>query len=423
MHKVFLGCIADDFTGATDLASNLVRSGMRVVQTIGIPTHALSEDCDAVVVALKTRTVSASNAIAQSLQALAWLQAQGTQQFYFKYCSTFDSTPEGNIGPVAEALMEALGEDFTIASPAFPENGRTIFKGHLFVGDVLLSASGMKDHPLTPMRNSNLVQVLQEQTKRQVGLIEYSTVTKGPVAIRQRIAQLKKQGIGLAIVDTLSNEDLMKLGPALSDLRLITAGSGVAIGLAQNFGIESSNQAAQLPKASGRKAIVSGSCSVATNAQVAHFLATGGAGLAINPLSLVQDQSVVDDVMQWVEQQNPDHPILIYATAEPESVRAVQSQLGVAKAGEMVEEALSSIAKRLVCQGINQLVVAGGETSGACVKALGIESMRIGTAIAPGVPWCHASSPFAQAGSLHITLKSGNFGAEDFFTQAFEKLT
>lgn len=423
MHKVFLGCIADDFTGATDLASNLVRSGMRVVQTIGIPTHALSEDCDAVVVALKTRTVSASNAIAQSLQALAWLQAQGTQQFYFKYCSTFDSTPEGNIGPVAEALMEALGEDFTIASPAFPENGRTIFKGHLFVGDVLLSASGMKDHPLTPMRNSNLVQVLQEQTKRQVGLIEYSTVTKGPVAIRQRIAQLKKQGIGLAIVDTLSNEDLMKLGPALSDLRLITAGSGVAIGLAQNFGIESSNQAAQLPKASGRKAIVSGSCSVVTNAQVAHFLATGGAGLAIDPLSLVQDQSVVDHVMQWVEQQNPDHPILIYATAEPESVRAVQSQIGVAQAGAMVELALSSIAKCLVSDGIQQLVVAGGETSGACVKALGIESMRIGTAIAPGVPWCHASSPFAQGGHLHITLKSGNFGTEDFFTQAFHKLT
>jgi 3-dehydrotetronate 4-kinase len=422
MSKPLLGCIADDFTGATDLASNLVRSGMRVVQTIGIPAHALSEDCDAVVVALKTRTVSASDAIAQSLQALDWLQVQGAQQFYFKYCSTFDSTPEGNIGPVTEALMDALGETFTIASPAFPENGRTIFKGHLFVGDVLLSASGMKDHPLTPMRNSNLVHVLQEQTKRQVGLIEYSTVTKGPLAIRERISQLKKQGIGLAIVDALSNEDLMKLGPALADLRLITAGSGVAIGLAQNFGIESSDQAAQLPRANGRKAIISGSCSVATNAQVAHFLATGGAGFAIDPLSLVQDQSVVDHVMQWVVQQDPDHPILIYATAKPESVRAVQSQLGVAKAGSMVEEALSDIAQRIVSRGIHQLVVAGGETSGACVKALGIESMRIGAAIAPGVPWCHASSPFAKGGHLHITLKSGNFGTEDFFTQAFQKL-
>ena len=422
MRKVLLGCIADDFTGATDLASNLVRSGMRVVQTIGIPAQALSEDCDAVVIALKTRTVAASDAISQSLQALTWLRAQGAQQFYFKYCSTFDSTPEGNIGPVTEALMDALGETFTIASPAFPENGRTIFKGHLFVGDVLLSASGMKDHPLTPMRNSNLVHVLQEQTKRQVGLIEYSTVTKGPLAIRERISQLKKQGIGLAIVDALSNEDLMKLGPALSDLRLITAGSGVAIGLAQNFGIESSDQAAQLPRANGRKAIISGSCSVATNAQVAHFLATGGAGFAIDPLSLVQDQSVVDHVMQWVEQQDPDHPILIYATAKPESVRAVQSQLGVAKAGSMVEEALSDIAQRIVSRGIHQLVVAGGETSGACVKALGIESMRIGAAIAPGVPWCHASSPFAKGGHLHITLKSGNFGTEDFFTQAFQKL-
>ncbi len=423
MRKALLGCIADDFTGATDLASNLVKSGMRVVQTIGIPAHALSEDCDAVVVALKTRTVSANDAIAQSLQALAWLQAQGAQQFYFKYCSTFDSTPEGNIGPVAEALMEALGEDFTIASPAFPENGRTIFKGHLFVGDVLLSASGMKDHPLTPMRNSNLVQVLQEQTKRQVGLIEYSTVTKGPLVIGERIAQLKKQGIGMAIVDALSNEDLMKLGPALADLRLITAGSGVAIGLAQNFGIESSNQAAQLPKAIGRQAIISGSCSVATNAQVKHFLARGGAGLAIDPFSLAQGQSALDHVMQWAMQQNPDRPVLIYTTADPESVRAVQSQFGIAQAGVMVEEALSGIAKCLVLQGIQQLIVAGGETSGACVKALGIESMRIGTAIAPGVPWCHASSPFAQDGHLHITLKSGNFGTEDFFTQAFQRLT
>lgn len=422
MRKVLLGCIADDFTGATDLASNLVRSGMRVVQTIGIPAQALSEDCDAVVIALKTRTVAASDAISQSLQALTWLQAQGAQQFYFKYCSTFDSTPEGNIGPVTEALMDALGETFTIASPAFPENGRTIFKGHLFVGDVLLSASGMKDHPLTPMRNSNLVQVLQEQTKRQVGLIEYSTVTKGPLAIRERISQLKKQGIGLAIVDALSNEDLMKLGPALADLRLITAGSGVAIGLAQNFGIESSDQAVQLPRANGRKAIISGSCSIATNAQVAHFLAQGGAGFAIDPLSLAQGQPTLDHVMQWVEQQSPDHPVLIYATATSESVRAVQSQLGVAQAGAMVEEALSGIAKCLVSRGIHQLVVAGGETSGACVKALGIESMRIGTAIAPGVPWCHAQSPFAQGGHLHITLKSGNFGTEDFFTQAFQKL-
>lgn len=422
MRKALLDCIADDFTGATDLASNLVGSGMRVVQTIGIPAQPLTEECDAVVIALKTRTVTASDAIAQSLQALTWLQSHGVQQFYFKYCSTFDSTPEGNIGPVSEALMEALGENFTIASPAFPENGRTIFKGHLFVGDVLLSASGMKDHALTPMRNSNLVQVLQEQTKRQVGLIEYSTVTKGPLAIRERIAQLRKQGIGLAIVDALSNEDLMKLGPALADLRLITAGSGVAIGLAQNFGIEADNQAAQLPKANGRKAIISGSCSVATNAQVAHFLAQGGAGFAIDPLSLAQSHSVLNLAMQWVEQQSPDHPVLIYATAKPESVCAVQSQLGVAQAGAMVEEALSGIAKSLVCQGVNQLVVAGGETSGACVKALGIESMRIGTAIAPGVPWCHASSPFAQGGHLHITLKSGNFGAEDFFTQAFQKL-
>lgn len=422
MSKPLLGCIADDFTGATDLASNLVRSGMRVVQTIGIPTQPLTEDVDAVVIALKTRTVDATDAVAQSLQALAWLEALGVQQVYFKYCSTFDSTSEGNIGPVTEALMDALGETFTIASPAFPENGRTIFKGYLFVGDVLLSESGMKDHPLTPMRNSNLIQVMQAQSKRQVGLIDYTTVAQGPEAIRERIAQLKKQGVGIAIVDALNNEDLMRLGPALADLRLVTAGSGVAIGLPQNFGIRISDQATGLPRASGRQAIVSGSCSVATNAQVAHFLASGGAGLAIDPLSLAHGQPVVEQAMQWLSQQHSDRPVLFYATARPESIHAVQTQLGVAAAGALVEDALSNIARRLVSQGVGQLVVAGGETSGACVKALAIETLRIGAAIAPGVPWCYAHSPLAQNGHLHITLKSGNFGAEDFFTGAFQKL-
>lgn len=423
MRKALLGCIADDFTGATDLASNLVRHGMRVIQTIGIPAQGLDEDCDAVVIALKTRTTCACDAIDESLNALAWLQAQDAEQFYFKYCSTFDSTSEGNIGPVTEALMDALGEAFTIASPAFPENGRTIFKGHLFVGDLLLSESGMKDHPLTPMRNSNLVQVLQAQTKRQVGLIEYGTVNQGPEAIRVRIAQLKAQGVGIAIVDALGNEDLMKLGLAIADLRLVTAGSGVAIGLPQNFGIHASEPATQLPPASGRQAIVSGSCSVATNAQVAYYLAGGGAGFAIDPLSLAQGKPVVDQAMQWFDRQNPLRPVLFHATAKPESVRAVQAQLGAAQAGDMVEEALSSIARRLVSQGIGQLVVAGGETSGACVKALAIKTMRIGAAIAPGVPWCHAPSPFAHGGQLHIALKSGNFGADDFFTAAFETIS
>ena len=259
MKPIQLGCIADDFTGATDLANNLVRAGMRVLQTIGVPEGPLDVDVDAVVVALKSRTIPAADAVAQSLAALRWLQAAGSRQIYFKYCSTFDSTPQGNIGPVTEALMDALGCDFTIATPAFPDNGRTVFKGHLFVGDVLLSDSGMKDHPLTPMRDANLVRVLQAQCRRRVGLIDHRAVAAGQGAIRARIDELKAQGVAIAIVDAVSNDDLLRLGPALADLPLVTAGSGVAIALPGNFGLQPSAQASALPPASGLRAIVSGS--------------------------------------------------------------------------------------------------------------------------------------------------------------------
>ena len=304
--KIQLGCIADDFTGATDLANNLVRSGMRVVQTIGVPTAPLAADVDAVVVALKSRTIPAAEAIAQSLDALKWLQAQGAQQIYFKYCSTFDSTPEGNIGPVTEALMDALGCDFTIATPAFPDNGRTVFKGYLFAGNVLLNESGMQNHPLTPMTDANLVRVMQAQTKRKVGLIDYKTVAQGEAAIHERISALRAEGVGVAVVDATSNDDLHLLGPALKGMPLVTAGSGVAIGLPANFGLKPSLQASQLPAASGLQAVVSGSCSVATNAQVAHFKTTGRPAMAINPAALMNGQSdaVVQQVLAWAVQEH-----------------------------------------------------------------------------------------------------------------------
>ncbi|HNO41851.1 MAG TPA: four-carbon acid sugar kinase family protein, partial [Ottowia sp.] len=242
---ILLGCIADDFTGATDLANNLVRAGMRVVQTIGVPEAPLAADAaaDAVVVALKSRTIAADQAVAQSLAALRWLRAQGARQIYFKYCSTFDSTPAGNIGPVTEALMQALDCDFTIATPAFPDNGRSVFKGYLFVGDQLLSESGMRQHPLTPMTDANLVRVLQAQTRRRVGLIEQRTLAAGSDAIRARIADLRAEGVGIAIVDAVSNDDLWRLGPALAELPLVTAGSGVAIALPANFGLAPAAQA------------------------------------------------------------------------------------------------------------------------------------------------------------------------------------
>ncbi|HNE60306.1 MAG TPA: four-carbon acid sugar kinase family protein [Ottowia sp.] len=421
---ILLGCIADDFTGATDLANNLVRAGMRVVQTIGVPEAPLAADAaaDAVVVALKSRTIAADQAVAQSLAALRWLRAQGARQIYFKYCSTFDSTPAGNIGPVTEALMQALDCDFTIATPAFPDNGRSVFKGYLFVGDQLLSESGMRQHPLTPMTDANLVRVLQAQTRRRVGLIEQRTLAAGSDAIRARIADLRAEGVGIAIVDAVSNDDLWRLGPALAELPLVTAGSGVAIALPANLGLAPAAQAAALPAASGLQAVLAGSCSQATQAQVAQFIACGHPALALDPLRMAAGDAVVRQALDWAQGRlAADAPLLVYSTAEPAAVQAIQQRLGVARAGELVEQTLAAIARGLVGLGVRQLVVAGGETSGACVQALGVAQLRIGAQIDPGVPWCHAASPLAPQG-LHIALKSGNFGGEDFFTRAFAVL-
>jgi uncharacterized protein YgbK (DUF1537 family) len=421
MSGILLGAIADDFTGATDLANNLVRCGMRVVQTIGVPTGPLGEEVDAVVVALKSRTIPAQEAVSQSLAALEWLQAEGARQLYFKYCSTFDSTPGGNIGPVTEALMRALGTDFTIACPAFPENKRTVFKGYLFAGDGLLNESGMQNHPLTPMTDANLVRVMQAQCRGKVGLIDYSTVAKGAGAIAERIAALRQGGTSIAIVDAISDEDLRRLGPALKDLPLVTAGSGVAIGLPANWGIAPTPRAASLPRATGLRAIVSGSCSVATRGQVEAFRSAGGAAVALDPAALAADASAVAAALERAAAGLASGPVLVYSTAEPEAVKSVQQRFGVENAGTMVEHALAAVARGLVERGVRQLVVAGGETSGAVVQALGVERLRIGPQIDPGVPWCAAHSSAANA-TLHLALKSGNFGAPDFFMKAFTAL-
>jgi uncharacterized protein YgbK (DUF1537 family) len=419
MRKILLGCIADDFTGASDLANNLVRSGMRVVQTIGVPASPLHADVDAVVVALKSRSIAPQDAVAQSLAALGWLQGQGAAQIYFKYCSTFDSTAQGNIGPVTEALMDALGTDFSIATPAFPDNNRTVFKGYLFAGDMLLNESGMQNHPLTPMADANLVRVLQAQTQRMVGLLDYAVVARGAQAVQARIQLLKAAGVGIAIVDAISNEDLMRLGPALKGMPLVTAGSGVAIGLPQNFGITPSPQASVLPKAAGWQAVVSGSCSLATNAQVLAFITAGRPALAIDPLRIASGMDVAAEALAWAAPLLQSGPVLVYSSAESSAIKAVQSQLGVEAAGALVERTLAAVAKGLVALGVRQLIVAGGETSGACVQALGITQMHIGPQIAPGVPWCHAHSNDAP---LHLSLKSGNFGGNGFFTDAFKML-
>ena len=413
-----LGCIADDFTGATDLANNLVRGGMRTVQTIGVPIDDAAIDADAIVVALKSRTIAPADAVAQSLAALAWLRRQGVEQIYFKYCSTFDSTPTGNIGPVTDALLDALRGGFTIACPAFPANQRTIFKGHLFVGDVLLSDSGMRHHPLTPMTDANLVRVLAAQTVRGVGLVPHDVVAASDDAIRQRFATLQADGVGIAIVDATSDDDLMRIGRAVRGMPLVTAGSGVAIGLPQNWpGLATAGHADALPGVDGLRAIVSGSCSQATNAQVADFIGRGGHAFAIDPLALGAGTDVVGDALAWSDRRLAEGPVLVHATAEPEGVKRVQAALGVARAGALVEHALAAIAAGLVERGVRRLVVAGGETSGAVVQALAIDRMTIGPQIDPGVPWTAALSPVVHD-VLHLALKSGNFGTTDFFTKA-----
>ncbi len=425
LRPLRLGCIADDFTGATDLASNLVQAGMRVLQSIGVPDAPLAADVDAVVVALKSRTLPAEEAVKQSLQALAWLKEQGATQIYFKYCSTFDSVyagqHRGNIGPVTEALMAALGTDFTVATPAFPDNGRSVFKGHLFVGDVLLAESGMRDHPLTPMTDSNLVRVMQAQCEGKVGLLEYAVVAQGAAAVKARLAALRASGVHVAVLDALTNADLNVLGEAVADLPLVTAGSGLAIGLPANFGLSATSSASEFPVKSGFPAVVSGSCSVATNGQVKHFVDAGGAAFAIDPVQIAGGQDVVGLALAWAAPLLGTRPVLIYSSADAASVKTTQSQLGVQEAGALVEKTIAAVAKGLVALGVAQLVVAGGETSGACVQALGISQLSVGPQVAPGVPWCHAPVSHGE-GSIHLLLKSGNFGAPDLFTHAFELL-
>jgi 3-dehydrotetronate 4-kinase len=422
-HTLLLGCIADDFTGATDLANNLVRAGMRVEQRFGAPDNdeVTVADANAIVIALKSRTNPAGDAVAQSLAACRWLQAQGAEQIYFKYCSTFDSTSQGNIGPVMDALMDELHCDFTIATPAFPENARSVYMGHLFVGNMLLSESGMRNHPLTPMSDANLARVLQAQSKNKVGLISFDTVAAGADAITAKMQSLKNQQVKIAIVDALRNEDLISLGRALKDVALVTGGSGVAIGLPQNWGIRAQATSAQLPAAQGTRAIISGSCSEASSAQVADFIARGGEAFMIDGAIVLKDATTAPQVLAWAQPRIAEgKTVLIYSTAAPERVRAVQAAAGVAHAGEVIERTLAEIAAGLVQMlGVRQLIVAGGETSGACVASLGIRSVRVGPQIDPGVPWCYAE---VAGQGIHIALKSGNFGTVDFFTKAFDLL-
>ncbi|MBB5753455.1 3-oxo-tetronate kinase [Prosthecomicrobium pneumaticum] len=417
---MLLGAIADDLTGATDLALMLAREGMKTVQVVGTPPPGFDlGDAEAVVVALKSRTIPAAEAVALSLEAARALREAGARQLIFKYCSTFDSTEKGNIGPVAEALMDFLGVPLSIACPAFPANKRTVYRGHLFVGDQLLSDSPMKDHPLTPMRDANLVRVLQAQTRLPVGLVPREVVAKGAEGIRAAFAAAVAEGPRLMIVDAIEDDDLRAIGAAAAEMALVTGGSGIAIGLPENFRraglIEGRTGPAKLEAPAGRPVILAGSCSAATRRQVAAAIAAGLPALKIEPLAIAEGRETAETVLAFIAAAG-DGPALAYASDTPEAVAKAQAALGVERAGALVEHLFAEVATRLREKGYTRFLVAGGETSGAVVQALGVPALAIGPEIDPGVPW---TLSLGDDRPVALALKSGNFGTDDFFLKAW----
>ena len=415
---MLIGVIADDLTGATDVALALKSGGMRVVQIVGVPAAKLpAPDADAVVVALKSRTIAAKDAVAQSLAALAWLRANGARQVLFKYCSTFDSTAEGNIGPVADALADALGAAQAIFCPAFPKNRRTVYRGHLFVGDQLLSDSPMRDHPLTPMREANLARVLASQTRRRVGVVALDVVAAGTQAVRERLAALEREGVAYVIADAVTDADLATWARAVEGSPLVTGGSGIAFELPHNFtglGMPALRDAAAPWKPIGGScAVLSGSCSTATLGQVA-AMAARYPSFSLDPLQGGDSLGLAARALEAAGDAVGRGPVLFYSTVEPARIQEIQRQLGREHAGDLVEQAFAELARRLVARGVRRLVVAGGETSGAVVQGLGVQALEIGAEIDPGVPWTRTlGEP-----RLALALKSGNFGGADFFTKA-----
>ena len=415
-----LGCIADDFTGATDLAGLLARSGVHVSLRLGVPDAPPQDTAPFEVIALKCRTAPVAEAVGECRAALAWLKQAGAERFFWKYCSTFDSTGEGNIGPVAEALMDDLGARQTIYCPAFPENGRSIFMGNLFVGQQPLAESPMKDHPLTPMRDSNLMRLLAPQVTRPVGLADRLTVARGAAALSGRLDALMADGVAHVVVDAVANDDLGIIAAACRKMKLMTGGSAVAMPLPalyrQDGRLAADAPSLQTPHLPAGAVILSGSCSAMTNDQVAAYREHGPA-LRLDPLDLAGTGPAA--ALDWLAAQPADSAPMIYATAAPDDVRAAQDQLGSARAGALVEDALAALALAAFNAGRRRFVVAGGETSGAVAQALGLSRLNIGAEIAPGVPWTFAT---VKGEDVAVTLKSGNFGDRDFFTTALTRL-
>jgi uncharacterized protein YgbK (DUF1537 family) len=416
-----LGCIADDYTGASDLANTLTRCGLRTVQTIGVPADQLAlPEVDAVVVSLKSRSIEAGLAVSRSRAADKWLRGHGARHVLFKICSTFDSTDAGNIGPVMDALRADSGDTIVLVTPAFPETGRTVYMGNLFVGSVPLNESPLKDHPLNPMRDSNLVRVLARQSKCKVSLVDLATVARGPEAARARLADLSGKGFGAAIVDAVFERDLETIGNVALDHRVSVGASGFGLGLARALVASgrvkpgASNTISDAP-VGGPAACLAGSCSQATLQQIANAEQVM-AVLHLDPELVVAGRDEARRALAWAKERIKDGPILIASSSTPDQVAALQARHGRDAAGHAIEQAMADIAEGLVQSGVHRLVVAGGETSGAVVDRLGIPGFLVGAEIAAGVPVLRAVG--AKDGEMLLALKSGNFGGPDFFSDA-----
>lgn len=414
---MLIGAIADDFTGASDLANTLAKRGMRTTLFVGVPKGGLPR-CEAGIVALKSRSNPAHEAVAQSLEALAALKTAGAQQIIFKYCSTFDSTKEGNIGPVADALLEATNAPLAIVCPAFPTNQRTIYRGHLFVGDKLLNESGMQNHPLNPMVDAHIGRWLSYQSKNRVGLVPLDVVRKGVDAVRAAFEEAQKRNEKLIVCDATSDEDLFTLGHAAKGHQLVTGGSGIALGLPDNFAHARQGAAPSVSAPKGKAIALSGSCSLATAGQVARHAAQHPA-FRLDVEKLLNGMQTQADVLAWLAAgADKDALPLIYSTAEASAVKALQAKFGGERVAQVIEHFFAALAQTLVKTGYARLITAGGETSSAIVSALGIDALAIGPEIDPGVPVVVSES----VPRLALALKSGNFGAPDFFIKALNTI-
>lgn len=419
--NISLGCIADDYTGASDLANTLTRAGLRTVQTIGVPADDLTlPEVDAVVVSLKSRSIDAGLAVSRSRAAEKWLRGRGAGHVLFKICSTFDSTVSGNIGPVMDALRADCGEAVVLVTPAFPETGRTVYQGNLFVGAVPLNESPLKDHPLNPMHDSNLVRVLARQSGTNIGLVDLATVARGAAAVRARLAELAGEGIGAAIIDAVFDRDLETIGLVAAEHRLSVGASGIGLGLARALvstgKVKSAAASSETDAAvGGSAACLAGSCSQATLRQIANAERVMPV-LHLDPDRILTGANEVQHALDWARPRLAEGPVLIASSSTPDQVAALQARHGRDAAGHGIEQAMAEIAEDLVRSGVRRLVVAGGETSGAVVDRLSIPGFLVGAEIAAGVPVLRAVA--AEAGDMLLALKSGNFGGPEFFSDA-----